>query len=78
MIHPGLATHRGVDLGEQGGRHLDEIDAALVAGGSEPGDVADHTATEGDHRGATIAGHSEHRVPDALHRGQRLVRLSVR
>ena len=56
MVHAGLAADRGVDLREQRGRQLDEIDTALVTGGGEPGHVADHAPAErGDARIAVEA-----------------------
>ena len=45
-VHCGLAADRGVDLGEQRGRHLHERDAAVVHGGREPDGVADDAAPE--------------------------------
>ncbi|MNO86913.1 hypothetical protein D3C76_783280 [compost metagenome] len=54
MVDPGLAPHRGIHLGQQRGRHLDEIDPALVAGGGEAGHVADHPATQGDQGGLAV------------------------
>jgi 3-dehydroquinate synthetase len=41
MIDSGLASDGGVDLRQQRGWYLHEIDAALVAGRGEPGHVAD-------------------------------------
>ena len=48
QVHAGLAAHGGVHLGEQRGRHLQEIDTPLVAGGGEPGNVADDPSAERD------------------------------
>ncbi len=45
-IDRGLAADRGVDLGQQGGRDLHEVDAALVDRGREAGEIADHAAAE--------------------------------
>ena len=46
----GLAADRGIDLRQQRGRHLHEVDAALIAGGGETGQVADHAAAERQHQ----------------------------
>ena len=54
VIDAGLAADRGIDLREQRRRHLHEVDAALVAGGREPGHVADHAAAERDHAGVAV------------------------
>ena len=35
VIDAGLAAHRRIHLGQQGGGHLDEVDAALETGGGE-------------------------------------------
>ena len=54
VVDAGLAADRGVDLREQRGRHLHEVDAALVAGGGEAGHVADHAAAERDDAGVAV------------------------
>ena len=46
-IDTGLAADRGVDLGEQRGRHLHHGNAAVIDGGREPSDIAHHTAADG-------------------------------
>ncbi|MNQ40957.1 hypothetical protein D3C85_546210 [compost metagenome] len=66
MVDPGLAAHRGVDLRQQRGRNLDEIDAALVAGGGKAGHVTDHTAAKGDHRGAAVMPGGQQTVENQL------------
>ena len=47
-VDAGLAADRGVDLGQQRGRHLHDADAAPQDAGGEAGQVADHAAAEGD------------------------------
>ena len=42
------------DLGQQGGRDLHEVDAALVDRRREPGEVADHAAAERDDQVAAV------------------------
>ena len=49
-IDPGLAADRGVDLRQQRGRHLHEIDAAAQDRSREAGEIADHAAAERDHQ----------------------------
>ena len=53
-VDPGLAADRAVDLGQQGGRDLHEIDATQQHRGGETRDVADHPAAEGDQRAAAF------------------------
>ena len=77
-VDAGLAAHRGVHLGEQRGRHLHEVDAALVAGGREPGDVADHSAAERDHDTVARDAPRDQGVLDGGERVERLVPLAVR
>ena len=66
MVDTGLAAHRRVDLGQQGGRHLDKIHAALVAGRGKTGHVANHTAAQGDHGGSTVMARSQQAIKDQL------------
>src|SRR3546814_8516685 len=47
-VDPGLAADRGVDLGEEGGRDLDEMAATINDRRGETDEVADHAAAEGD------------------------------
>jgi hypothetical protein len=47
MVDAGLAAHGGIHLGQQGGGHLDEGHAALVAGRREAGEIADDAAARG-------------------------------
>ena len=46
MIDAGLAADGRVDLRQQRRRHLDVVDAALIAGGREAGHVADDAAAQ--------------------------------
>ena len=66
MIDAGLAADRRVDLREQRRRHLHEIDAALVAGGGESGDVADHAAAERHDGSVAVQPRVDERVDDAM------------
>ena len=47
-IDPGLAADRRIDLRQQRGRHLHEIDAAAQDRGGKAGEIADHAAAERD------------------------------
>src|SRR5205085_9006779 len=49
-VDPGLATDGGVDLGQQRGRDLHEIDAAAQDRRREPREIAHYTAAECDHQ----------------------------
>jgi len=66
MVDTGLAAHRRIDLGQQCGRNLDEIDAALIAGGGKTGHVTDDPAAEGDDRGAAVVTGGQQAVEDQL------------
>ena len=48
QVDRGLAADGGVDLREQRGRRLHDVDPAVVHGRREAGGVADHAAPEGD------------------------------
>ena len=77
QVDAGLAADRGVHLGEEGGGHLDEVDAAEEAAGGEAAEVADAAAAEGDEAAVALAAGGEHLVPQPLGRGDRLRRLAV-
>ena len=49
MIDGGLAAHRRVHVRQQRGRHLHEIDAALIAGRDKARQIADHPAAQRQH-----------------------------
>ena len=49
-IDPGLAADGRVDLRQQRGRHLHEIDAAAQDRRRKAGEIADHAAAERDHQ----------------------------
>ena len=54
QVDAGLAADRGVDLGDEGRRHLDEGHAAEVGRGEEAGRVAERAAADGDERLAPL------------------------
>src|SRR5690606_20162960 len=78
VIHRRLAPDRRVDLGEQGRRNLNEIDAPLVARRGEAGDIADDAAPERDEAGVAMELGVDELVEDAAQGRERLVLLAVR
>ena len=72
-----LAADGAVDHREQRGRELVEIDAALIGGGREAGEVADDAAAEREDR--AVAGHAVggEEIPHAREFGGRLRGLAV-
>ena len=78
QVDAGLAADRRVDHPEQRGGDVHDGDAAVVAGGGEPGDVGDHAAADTDHdvvAGEAHAGEAAAQLADRL---ERLVLLAVR
>ena len=53
-VDAGLAADRGIDLGEEGGRDLDEVDAAQQDRGGKAREVADDTAAQRHKRGLAV------------------------
>ena len=51
MVHRGLAADRGVDLSEERGWHLNEVDPTLIAGRREADHVAHDAAPQSHKRG---------------------------
>jgi hypothetical protein len=49
-----LAADRRVDLCQERGRHLNERDASHVRRGDEPGEIADRSPSQRDHRIVTM------------------------
>src|SRR2546425_5179865 len=77
MIDRRLAPHRGIDLREERGRHLDEGDTALVDGGGEAGEIADDTATERDDKAITTEARGEQSIDHAVERSPGLGLLAI-
>lgn len=77
-IDAGLTPVGGVDLRDERRRHLNHRDAALVDGGAEAGEVADHAATEGQQ--GIVAAHAGagELAEDPLGRGHGLLLLPAR
>ena len=49
QVDGGLAPHGGIGRGQEGGGHLDIVDAPLVGGGGKPRHIPRHAASQGDH-----------------------------
>ena len=77
VVDGGLAAAGGVDLGQDGGGELHEVDAPHVGGGGEARHVPDGAAAQGDHRRRPVEPRLEEGVPAALGHGQPLGRLAI-
>ncbi len=77
QVHAGLAAHRAVHLGEQGGGHLHERNAAKVDRGEEPGHVAGHAAAQGEDGVAAVKAALGQVAGQSFDGGQVLARLAV-
>ncbi len=71
-----LAADRAVDLGKQAGRYLHEPAAAIEDGGSETGEVADHTSTEGDNMVAAFDAEGKQAIDQPGQAGPAFARLA--
>ena len=77
-IDRGLAADRGIDLGQQGGRHLDVIEAAPHRGGAKAREVAHHPAAESNDDVAALELRGDQRLAHALEHGEALGALARR
>ena len=77
MIHAGLAADRRIHLRQQGRRNLDEIDAALIARGGKPRDVAHDATAQRQHTGIATEAVGHQHIENARDVGQRLERFAV-
>ena len=77
-VDPVLAADRAVHLRHQGGRDLDEVDAAHEQGGGEARDVADDPAAEGDEHGGPIDAQIQEPVKQRVDLPERLRAFAVR
>ncbi len=66
-----FAADAGVNLGEEGCRHLDEGHTPHICGGDEPRKVPHHPAAEGDHRRAAVEPASDGLGEKGIRDGQR-------
>jgi hypothetical protein len=63
-VDAGLAADGTIDLGDDGGGHLNAGNAAVVNSGSESREVANHAAAESHEHGGSIEPRSNHGVAD--------------
>ena len=77
VIYRCFATHGRINLCKQRCRNLDERDATLICGGSEPGNIADYPAAERDQSGFAIAGMLQQGIEYLVKRVPVLVRLAI-
>ena len=68
-IDSGLAADRRIDLRQQRGRHLHEIDAAAQDRRGKAGEIADHAAAERDHQIVALDLGRDQRLGDLLEAG---------
>ncbi len=67
-----LSAYGGVDLGEQGGGHLDVVDAAHVDGGEKAACVAEDAAAESEEQCAAISAKLMHLSCEGFDGGEAL------
>ena len=77
QVHAGLAADRAVDHREQRGRHLHDVDAAVVHRGREAGRVADDAAADRDHDVAAQQAPLRELAAQVLDRRERLGVLAL-
>ncbi len=77
MVDPRLAAHGAVDLREQRGRHLYEIDPAHVTGGRETGDVPRNAPAQRNDGRVAVGAVLDQRIQDVPDGLERLVRFAV-
>ncbi len=77
-IDRGLAADRGVDLRQQGGRHLHVIEPAAHDSSGKPGEIADHAPAERHDQVAALDAGGDQRFTDSLEHGEALRALARR
>ena len=77
-VDAGLAADRGIDLGQQRGRHLHHSDAAPQDAGGETGEIADHTAAKGYDAVAALDAELEQLPAESIQHGEALARFARR
>ena len=65
-----LAADRGIDLGQQGGRDLDEVDATHIERSRQPGQIADNPATEREDQIPPVESEGQQPVDHPLQLGE--------
>ena len=78
VLMPVLPPTERIDLGQQGGRHLDEVDAAQQRRGGKAGEVADHAAAQRHQRGLAVGPLVEQRVHQPAEGRELLAALACR
>ncbi len=68
-VDAGLAADRGIDLRQQRGRHLHEIDAAAHDRRRKAGEIADHAAAQRDHEIVALDLRGDQRLADLFEAG---------
>jgi hypothetical protein len=68
-VDAGLAADRGIDLRQQRGRHLHEIDAAAQDRRRKAGEIADHAAAERNHQIVALDPGRDQRLGDLFETG---------
>ena len=76
MVHGGFSSDTTIHLGEQGGRYLNERDSALVRGGNETGEIADHSTAQGNQGRLSVAMQLQQAVVDGPRPLKRFGRFS--
>ena len=75
-VDAGLAADRGIDLGQQRGRHLHDADAAPQDAGGKAGQIADHAAAKRDDAIAPLDAKLEQAFAERRQHGEALARLA--
>ncbi|MCY1370436.1 hypothetical protein D9M69_575260 [compost metagenome] len=71
-----LAADRGIDLGQQGRRDLDEVDAAHEQGGGQSRQIADDAAAQGHDHASAVQALRQQSVQHGFELCERLGRLA--
>ena len=66
VVDAGLAAHGGVDLRQQAGGHLHEVNAALEAGGRKAGQITHHATAQRHDQALAVQPGFQHAVMDGV------------
>ena len=75
-VDPGLAADRGIDLRDDGRRHLYEGDTAVENGGDEARQIPDHAATQRDDQRLPVMSGADHFPAECFRLDHRFRRLA--
>ena len=78
MVDRSLATHRGIDLRQQGRGNLHKAHASHVNRCGKPRHIANHAAAERDDHGTPIQLRAQHGVKNLIECFPRFMRLTIR